>query len=150
MKYVEYLAQLPEHFCPFCEAAERVISEQSLSFLTYARAPYQKHHLLVVPKRHVEHFLDLSRGELSSIEYGIREAFSLLHELGYHDISVLVRDGKVGDVRSVAHVHYHVIPEHHIGDLDIDGKERTVLEGEDIVLLLDELRKHLPKYKNHL
>lgn len=139
MKYSDYLHTLPEGFCPFCNDIERILSQNESAFLTYAKAPYHKHHLLIIPKRHVLSMLEMSEQENDEIWHLIREGMQTLRNLGYVNLSVLVREGEVGLIKSVAHIHYHIIPNHRIGDLDINGEARMILsEGE-----IEEVSKEL-------
>ena len=96
MKYSDYLHSLPESHCPFCEPGQRVYRRNDSAYLTYALAPYHRHHLLIIPNRHVLSLLDMSEGETTRLWALIREGMETLRKLGYHNLSVLVREGEVG------------------------------------------------------
>lgn len=138
MLYKTYLKTLTQ--CPFCINKDRKILENKEAFLTYARAPYAQHHLLVIPKRHVDSFLDLKNIENSSITKLLHKGVHLLHTLGHVNCSILVRDGK-GSGKSIEHLHYHIIPNHRIGDLDIHGEKRRVLTEQEICTVVKELKE---------
>ena len=135
MLYTEYMKTLDR--CPFCRTDDRRIRENGRAILTYSLAPYHEHHLLVVPKRHVETFLDLTEGESRDIEELLRSGAKLLQLLGHTDYSILVRNGDDSG-KSVKHLHYHIVPFVHIGDLDHDGDERRILTEEEVDALMDE------------
>ena len=139
MRYKDYLAGLPDEFCPFCVPQNRSFIENDSALLTYALAPYHPHHLLVVPKRHVLSSLEISNEETVELWQLIRCGMQVLRELGYKDYSVLVREGEVGGIKSIAHLHYHIIPNDRIGDLDVNGEGRRILKEEEIAALRKEI-----------
>ena len=138
MKYVDFLKT--KEGCPFClRSPEYIVTETEYAALTFAIAPYHPDHLLVIPKRHIENMLDLSEAELREIDMMQKKGLEILQKLGYKNISILVREGeKTG--RSVPHIHYHIIPDTVIGDLDHTGADRTVLDEQEIQDLMEKLR----------
>lgn len=136
MLYSEYLNQLDN--CPFCSFKDRLINQNKTAYLTYALAPYHKHHLLVIPKRHTESLSNLKRSEKRGIESLISKAMLIMKKLGYKDFTVIVREGD-NTAKSIRHLHYHVIPNTHIGDLDHDGKLRRLLSQEEVNNLMNEI-----------
>ena len=64
----------------------------------------------------------------------------LLHKLKHKNISVLVRDGDHSE-KSVAHLHYHLIPNHRVGDIDAAGNKRRVMTEKEIKKTLGDLTK---------
>lgn len=137
MLYTTYLKTLTS--CPFCGHTDRRIFENRDAFLTYAKAPYAPHHLLVIPKRHVSSFLELTKSEDASITKLLHKGVELLHTFGNANCSILVRDGK-GSGKSIQHLHYHIIPNHRIGDLDVNGAKRKVLTQQEINNVIKELK----------
>lgn len=144
MLYTEYLTQSSEDTCHFCLPGDRKFIETVDVFLTYGVAPYHKHHLLVIPKRHVQSFMELTRDETEQIWDVIRKASSILLELGYESYTVIVREGKNG-AKSMGHVHYHVIPEERIGDLDHDGNKRVVMTAEEIQRVSEDIKNAMKR-----
>ncbi|NDE68245.1 HIT domain-containing protein [bacterium] len=127
--------------CPFCEPiTNEIIEKNSSSFLTFSIAPYHRHHLMVIPFRHVDDFKDLSEEETVELQKLLHRGVLLIEALGYRDYTILVRNG-VNTGKSVAHLHYHIVPSVIIGDLDHKGKERTVMTKEEIAQLMRELRE---------
>lgn len=117
--------------CPFCNPKpEEIVAENDKAFLTYALAPYHQDHVLVVPKRHIEKLLEVAGPEEDDIYNLIRKATKILHRLGHKDISILVRDGDE-TMKTVSHLHYNVIPDTRLGDIDHQGKKRMVLSAEE-------------------
>ncbi|MBI5421439.1 MAG: HIT domain-containing protein [Parcubacteria group bacterium] len=145
--YKDFLEGLKE--CPFCNGYNKFLSENDEAFLTYATAPYRDHHLLVIPKRHTESFLELNEKENIGISSLLREAVELLYECGYGYCSILVREGMDAG-KSVGHLHYHIIPNIRLGDIDQRGLERTVLSQEEIdrvIRDIDEAKKKAAEKK---
>jgi diadenosine tetraphosphate (Ap4A) HIT family hydrolase len=109
----------------------RIILEDDSASLTYSIAPYHKHHLMVVTKRHIEVFKDLNEVESKSVDTLLHKGVEMLIKLGYTDYTIVLRNGKaVG--KSVPHLHYHIVPAVVIGDLDHAGQERSVMTEEEM------------------
>jgi len=143
MKYSLFLKNLSK--CPFCHIDKSLllISYQT-AFLTFALAPYSKHHLLIIPKRHIESLFDLNVEEHEEIEGLKRAGLLLLQKMGYKNITFLVREGKkIG--KSIPHLHYHLIPKTLIGDLNYKGKDRKVLSEKEQKEIRQELLSNLNK-----
>lgn len=115
-----------------------MFAENAYAFLTYAIAPYHPHHLLVIPKRHFTAFLDITEDERAAIDALIEGGWRALTRLGYENITVLVREGKDSG-KSIAHLHYHIIPNIRIGDVDHLGIDREVLSSEDIARVVADV-----------
>lgn len=128
--------------CPFCGGKEKIILDSQHAFLTYARSPYHKHHLLVIPHRHIGQISELSSEEMSDIFSLQKVAIKVLKNLGYENISLLVRDGNTKN-KSVFHTHFHVIPEVAVGDLDHYHTTRYVMTEEEIAETLRDIQKAL-------
>lgn len=130
MKYKDFLKDLKG--CPFCDGKNnKVIKESEKSYVTYSLWPYHTHHLLVIPKRHVESLQDLTAEEREDIDIMQEKALEALKQLGYASITQLVREGNVVN-KTINHVHFHTIPNIRIGDLDHFGQERKILTEEEI------------------
>jgi diadenosine tetraphosphate (Ap4A) HIT family hydrolase len=135
MLYAEFLKTITK--CPFCNTKNRTIQENEHAFLTYALAPYSPYHLLVLPKRHIETFLELTDTETRDIEKLLRTGARLLELLGQTDYSILVRNGNnIG--KSITHLHFHIVPNITIGSREHGGNERRVLTSTEIDALMRE------------
>lgn len=138
MLYKEFLSTLDG--CPFCSGENRVLVDGAHAYLTYALAPYHKHHMLVLPKRHVESVGDLTDAERQEIEKLQGDGLRILQKLNYESVSLLVREGPVNVNKSIRHTHYHVIPKIQIGDLDHYGQKRRILEEGEIAEVMREIQ----------
>jgi len=140
MKYADYVSGLPIGTCPFCASDDRKLIENETAYVTYALAPYHKHHLLIIPKEHRKSFLHLSPEEHNDIQDLAQKSSRLLHFLGYENFTLMVREG-VESGKSVEHLHYHFIPNVHLGDLDHANSPRSVMTEEELRSLVAELQK---------
>ncbi len=139
MKYNDYLKTLTE--CPFCVSIKpRILAENEYAVLTYALAPYHKYHLIVVPKRHVDHIKDLLWDENICIMALIVNAIKVLDKIGHDDCTIVARDGRAAG-KSIEHLHYHIIPEGVIEDVSINLEVRKLLSDQEETDLRDELKK---------
>ncbi len=138
MLYKEFQKKMKQ--CPFCAGKNRVIVAYESAYITYALAPYHQHHLLVIPRRHVETFLHLNAEEDDEISGLLRFGVRALHALGYRDCTILVRDG-MDSGKSVRHLHYHIVPHIHIGDVDHKGEQRRVLKKAEISAVVRDLKQ---------
>lgn len=129
MLYHNYLKKLK--ICPFCNAENRVLASNKNAYLTYAKAPYHKHHLLVIPKKHIESFFDISASENKDIDELIKVGTKVLKKLKYDNFTILVREGDDSN-KSIKHVHYHLVPDDPIGDLNHLGEPRVILSKKAI------------------
>lgn len=136
MLYHKYLKGLK--ICPFCHSADRILAFKKHAYLTYAKAPYHKHHLLVVPKEHVVSLFFVSRAQARDIDELIKLGTKILQKLKYNNFTILVREGDNSN-KSIKHVHYHLIPSDPIGDLNNKGKPRVVLTDQAIQKLFAEI-----------
>ena len=144
MLYEEHLKTLKS--CPFCvlEPDDRAFLERPHAWLTYARAPYHKHHLLAIPKRHVVSFFEINADERKELDELVLLGAIALKKLNYTNFSILVREG-VESNKIVPHLHYHIVPNIHMGDLDHMGQPRLMLEEKDVLTLREDILHVLPQ-----
>jgi histidine triad (HIT) family protein len=106
-------------FCSIVEGAEPASvvlnTEGEVAFLDVS--PVNSGHTLVVPRRHVSAFTELTANETSSLAIAVqRVAIALKERLaGCVGITLSLADG--GDAgQEVPHVHFHVIPRYKSDD----------------------------------
>ena len=137
MLYTNFLKKVKK--CPFCYRKDRFILNDKTAFLTYCLAPYSNGHLLVIPKRHVISLLDLKKEEKRDISNLVGKASEIMSFMNCKNYSILVREGELE--KSIDHLHYHIIPDHRIGDLDTKGKSRRIMTEKEIDRLVIKLNK---------
>ena len=74
--------------------------------------------------------MDLGEAEEREIDDLIKLGMKILRKLGYSSMSVLVKEGRLA--KTIDHIHYHIIPNCQIGDLDHKGQERKMLTREEV------------------
>jgi diadenosine tetraphosphate (Ap4A) HIT family hydrolase len=114
-----------------------MILSRKHAYLTYSKAPYHKHHLLVIPKRHIESFFNISENERKDIDELIKIGTKILKKLKYNNFTILVREGDDSN-KSIKHLHYHIIPSDPVGDLNCVGKPRVLLSEKEISVLMKQ------------
>ncbi len=129
MKYGDFLKQ--ERKCPFCNPEnDTIIKENDTAYITYAIAPYHSDHLLICPKNHTEHFLEITQKEIDDMNVLQKDGLIALEKLGYSDTTVLFRNG-IKSGKSVGHFHYHIIPSVKLVPVTSGGDERSVLTEQE-------------------
>jgi diadenosine tetraphosphate (Ap4A) HIT family hydrolase len=118
--------------CELCTVTDFVL-ENSLAYVRYDNHSLSRGHVLVVPKRHVADFFDMSRDEQGAV-------LELLAEVQRHIQLTLSPDGYnigvnvgVAGGQSRMHVHVHLIPRY-AGDVpNPSGGIRCVLSSSQRV-----------------
>ena len=117
--------------CPFCNLKENILFENDYAVAFFDSYPVSKGHTLIIPKRHSEHYFELTKKEIEAIfelsqkvkEYLDKE----FHPDGYNiGFNVLEAGGQ-----SVMHTHMHVIPRYK-GDVEKPrGGIRKIVKQKD-------------------
>ena len=99
--------------CPFCkeeilEAQAFYESELAVGLLTYK--PAVPGHVLIIPKRHVERFEELSAAEMGAIQDLIRKVHEAEKALFGKDDYLLIQKNGLSAGQSVPHLHFHYLP----------------------------------------
>jgi diadenosine tetraphosphate (Ap4A) HIT family hydrolase len=98
--------------CPFCKAeSEReIIAYSSLSVAFYDGFPVSPGHALIIPKRHVSSFFDLSKEEQLDL-FNLADRVKRIVEERYHPdgYNIGINVGEAAG-QSIFHVHMHLIP----------------------------------------
>lgn len=98
--------------CPFCKVeSEREIIESSLlSVAFYDGFPVSPGHALIIPKRHVSSFFDLSKEERQDL-LNLADSVKRILEERYHPdgYNIGINVGEAAG-QSIFHVHMHLIP----------------------------------------
>ena len=114
--------------CELCDPQE-VLIENALAYVRYDNTSLSRGHVLVVPKRHVASFFDMTAEEQAAVLALLNSAersIQAQHSPDGYNIGVNI--GKAGG-QSRMHVHVHLIPRY-AGDVpDPRGGIRCVLPG---------------------
>lgn len=115
--------------CELCIAHD-VVAENSLAYVRYDNNSLSRGHVLVIPKRHVAAFFDMTADEQSAVLSLLNQAQRLIQKQHAPDgYNIGVNIGKAGG-QSRMHVHVHLIPRY-TGDVENpQGGIRCVLAGK--------------------
>jgi len=97
--------------CPFCPPpAETVLAETTTALAFCDGFPVTKGHTLIVPRRHVESYFDLTADERSEMfELVVRVRLLLAEDSTIDGYNIGLNDGPAAG-QTIPHVHLHVIP----------------------------------------
>ncbi len=123
------MAKDPNNPCLFCNSKTSGIAhENELAYASYDTYPVSDHHCLIVPKRHLRDYFDLSNDELIACNDLIKK---IKIEIPAKDKTVKAFNigtnaGKISG-QSIMHCHIHVIPRRE-GDVENpQGGVRSVI-----------------------
>lgn len=118
--------------CSFCEIAsanahERVMDSDEYAFVIRDGFPVTDGHSLIIPRRHVQSFFDLSEEERHALLALLESAkLTLDAELNPDSYTIGINDGPAAG-QTVPHVHIHLIPRYHQQGVDPRGGVRWVV-----------------------
>ena len=114
--------------CELC-APQSVLSENELAYVRPDNHSLSPGHILVVPKRHVADFFEMTAQEQLAVVELLREARQVVHaEHSPDGYNIGVNIGQAAG-QSRMHVHVHLIPRY-LGDVaNPKGGIRCVLAG---------------------
>ena len=122
----------PNNPCLFCNIKESGLAkENNLAYASYDSFPVSEGHCLIIPKRHVKDYFDLSNEEIIACNDLIRE---IKNEIIKKDSSVKgfnigSNAGKISG-QSILHCHIHLIPRR-TGDVENpQGGVRSVIPSK--------------------
>ncbi len=117
--------------CLFCNIPTvRIVLENELAYAVRDGYPVTEMHSLIIPKRHIQDYFDLTKEELIACDQLIR---SLKDEISNSDNSVNgfnigINSGETAG-QTIFHCHIHLIPRR-TGDVDNPrGGVRNVIPG---------------------
>ena len=122
----------PNNPCLFCNSKESgFIFENQLSFASYDTYPVYKYHCLIIPKRHVKDFFEITEEELMACNELIKK---VKDEVIKRDTTIkgfnLGTNIGVVSGQSILHCHFHLIPRRS-GDVDNpQGGVRSVIPNK--------------------
>ena len=118
--------------CPFCEIAaeadhERIIAQNDLAFVIRDGYPVSQGHTLIIPKRHVGSFFEVTEQERQALLHLLDEA-KVGVEIDYAPAgyNIGINDGPAAG-QTVPHLHMHLIPRYEEEGKDPRGGVRWVV-----------------------
>ena len=100
-----------KHNCPFCELdKDQIVANSSHGLAVRDGFPISPGHTLIVPRRHVASFFDLSSEEQSDLLELINDTKKLLESEFYpQGYNIGINDGPAAG-QTVMHLHIHIVP----------------------------------------
>jgi diadenosine tetraphosphate (Ap4A) HIT family hydrolase/5-methylcytosine-specific restriction endonuclease McrA len=104
-----------ENGCLFCDIQvsdkKRIISENNLAYLMTDAHEVTKNHSLIIPKRHVKDYFDITQAEINSVNQLIKFQKSKLdkNDKSIDGYNIGVNCGEVAG-QTIFHCHIHLIP----------------------------------------
>jgi len=119
----------PNNPCLFCNTSKKeIIFENDLAFVAFDSYPVSKFHSLIIPKRHIQNYFDLTNDELLAC-HGL--LLKIKNKINSDDntvggFNIGVNSEKIAG-QSILHCHIHLIPRRE-GDVDNpQGGVRSVI-----------------------
>ena len=109
----------PNSPCLFCNINKKDIEdENNLSYASYDSYPVSKNHCLIIPKRHVREYFDLTKEEIIACNdlITIMKNKIMSEDKSVKGFNIGVNSGKVAG-QSIMHCHIHLIPRR-VGDVE--------------------------------
>ena len=122
----------PNNPCLFCNIIKKDIEEENnLSYASFDSYPVSKNHCLIIPKRHVSEYFDLTKEEIISCNdlISIMKNKIMNNDSSVKGFNIGVNSGKAAG-QSIMHCHIHLIPRRE-GDVDNpQGGVRSVIPNK--------------------
>jgi diadenosine tetraphosphate (Ap4A) HIT family hydrolase len=122
----------PNNPCLFCNIKESGCAHQNdLAYTSYDSYPVSEHHCLIIPKKHVGDYFELSKDELIACDELIKIAKNeiLTKDQSVKGFNLGTNIGKVSG-QSILHCHFHLIPRRE-GDVENpQGGVRSVIPNK--------------------
>ncbi len=121
----------PRSPCPFCELpAQRILRASAWGAVIRDSYPVSPGHTLVIPRRHVGSFFELSGDERLSLLALLEEAKAQLDaEFQPAAYNIGINDGAAAG-QTIGHLHIHLIPRFEGDQADPRGGVRWIFPGK--------------------
>ena len=135
MQYVR--GERPAVKCIFCairDKAENVVNltiyETDTFIISVNLYPYNPGHLIIFPRKHLEHYEELSADDALELHQLTVQSLQILKEVYTpQGFNMGFNEGRVAGA-SIEHLHFHLVPRYanEIGFLDIINNDRIIVE----------------------
>ena len=122
----------PNNPCLFCNSKESGIAhENNLAYASYDKYPVSKYHCLIIPKRHINDYFDLTDDELIACNKLIKiiKKEILDQDQSVKGFNLGTNVGKVSG-QSIMHCHIHLIPRRENDVENPQGGVRSVISNK--------------------
>ena len=122
----------PNNPCLFCDSKKSGIAhENDLAYASFDSYPVSDHHCLIIPKRHIKDYFDMTNDELIACNDLIQIVKNeiLSKDINVKGFNIGTNAGKIAG-QSIMHCHIHLIPRRE-GDVDNpQGGVRSVIPNK--------------------
>ena len=122
----------PNNPCLFCNIKESgLVMENELAYASYDTYPVSEMHCLIIPKRHVKDYFDLTDDEIFACNKLIKSVKKEV-EIKDHTVkgfNIGTNSGKIAG-QSIMHCHIHLIPRRKGDVADPKGGVRGVIPSK--------------------
>ena len=122
----------PNNPCLFCNIKESELAHHNeLAYASYDSYPVSENHCLIIPKRHINNYFDLSKDELIACDdlISIIKDEIIKRDKTVKGFNLGTNIGKVSG-QSIFHCHFHLIPRRQ-GDVENpQGGVRSVIPNK--------------------
>lgn len=117
--------------CPFCTLLpERIIDSNDLALVIRDGYPVSPGHTLVIPKRHIGSWFEITQAEQQAILDLLTKAKAILEtEFKSDGYNIGINDGPTAG-QTVPHLHMHLIPRYKGDQEDPRGGVRWIIPGK--------------------
>ena len=102
----------PNNPCLFCNTANKeYVFENDLAFSTFDSYPVSEFHLLIVPKRHIKNYFELSNDEMIACNKIVLLSKNKIEQMdqSIRGFNIGINCGKAAG-QTIMHCHIHLIP----------------------------------------
>jgi diadenosine tetraphosphate (Ap4A) HIT family hydrolase len=111
---------------PFCDKkiSDTTYYENGTMRVVYDKYPVLPGHSLIIPKRHVVDFMELTEGEITDLYHAAKEVIPVILRAYSADGSyaMTMQIGKYAGM-SVHHLHMHIIPRNSTDEYQVDNNK---------------------------
>ncbi len=122
----------PNNPCIFCNIKESgFIYENNLAYVNYDSYPVAKYHCLIIPKKHIKNYFDLTNDDLIACNDLIKKMKNEIEEKDktVKGFNLGTNIGKVSG-QSIFHCHFHLIPRREEDVENPQGGIRSVIPNK--------------------
>tara|TARA_Y100000389_G_scaffold149202_1_gene148488 strand:- start:840 stop:1238 length:399 start_codon:yes stop_codon:yes gene_type:complete len=119
----------PNNPCLFCNVNKSGVTEENnFAYASYDSYPVTNHHCLIIPKRHIKNYFELTDQELEACNHLIKTMKVIIEtkDSSVKGFNIGTNSGKTAG-QSIMHCHIHLIPRRE-GDVENpQGGVRSVI-----------------------
>ena len=122
----------PNNPCLFCNVSESGCAHENvLAYASYDTYPVSEHHCLIIPKRHIKDYFELTKDELIACHELIKVVKEeiLTKDQSVKGFNLGTNIGKVSG-QSILHCHFHLIPRREDDVENPQGGVRSVIPNK--------------------